>query len=109
MLKVLSSGLLVGWDNVTVWLVLPFIGTLVANAVWFGIWAFVEWRVPEARKIKMAREADRQIILTLKSRLCDVAMELVKTQKSEKALRDVAEEMRNTNRNMNARATEALK
>jgi hypothetical protein len=109
MFRILSSGLLIGYDNVAFWFVLPLIGTLVANAIWFLIWALVEWSVPDSRKVKAAREEDRQTILHLKAKLCDTALELVKTQKSNAALRDVAEEMRNSNRNLNARASEALR
>ena len=108
MLKVLSSGLLVGWDNVAFWFVLPLLGTLLANAVWFGIWALVEWSVPDSKKVKMAREEDRQKILVLKAEKCDILTEMVRAQKSEKAMSDVLQEMRSSNRNLNARATGAL-
>ncbi len=109
MIRLLSSGILVGWDTATFWFLYLVAATLVANAVWFGIWALVEWHVPDSKKVKAAREVDRQTILALKEQLCDTLNELVRAQKSEKALSDVLEEMRSSNRNLNARASDVLK
>ncbi len=108
MIRVLSGGLLLGWDTVSLWIFILVGATLLANAIWFGIWALVEWHVPDSKKVKAAREEDRQTILALKAKLCDIAVELVRALKSEAALKDVVEHMRNSNRNLNAEATKAL-
>jgi hypothetical protein len=109
MIRITAYGLLVGWDALAFWFVLPLLGTLVANALWFGIWAFVEWRVPESKKVKAAREEDRQTILALKARLCDSLVERDDAMRGRKEATDVLQEMRSSNRNLNARATSALR
>lgn len=109
MLRLTADGLLIGYGSMLLWFVIPMAGTLVAHALWFSIWSLVEWKVPEAKKVKAAREADRQTILALKAELADTLREMVRAQGAEATAKGVLEEVRSTNRNINARATEALK
>jgi hypothetical protein len=109
MMRLLSDGMLIGYGSFLLLLLVPMAGTLLAHGLWFGLWSFIEWRVPDSKKVKAAREQDRQTILVLKEQLCDTLAELVKLKKSEGELRGVAELMRNSNRNLNAKANEALK
>ena len=108
MFRVLSSGLLIGWDAMAFWFLWPFCGTLAALLLWFTVWSFIEYKMPKAKQVKAMREADRQTILALKSQLCDTLNEMVRAQKAEKTMADVLEEMRSSHRNLNARANSAL-
>lgn len=98
-----------GYGNLAFWFLFPFLGTLSAMALWFAIWSIVEWKMPESKKVKAAKEEDRHTILLLKEKLADALVELVTLQKSEAKLRMVAEMARSSNRAVNAQASEALK
>jgi hypothetical protein len=108
MIRITAYGLLVGWGNVALWVLLPMAGTMLGLFIWYLLRAFVEWRMPEIAKVKAAREECRQVILALKAKLCDTLVEMNRAQKTEKQMADVLEEMRSAHRNLNARATSAL-
>ena len=108
-MRLLSDGLLIGYGSMVLWFLVPMAGTLLAHLLWFGLWSFIEWRVPDSKKVKAAREQDRQVILSLKAELCETLREMVRAQGAEATAKGVLEEVRSTNRNINARATEALK
>jgi hypothetical protein len=108
MVRILSEGLLIGWGRLTLWILCPFLGSFLGLLAWYLIRAFVDLRMPEIQKVRAAREEDRQTILSLKARLCDALLERDKAQKAERMLREFTEEVRSSNRNLNARATSVL-
>jgi hypothetical protein len=108
MIRITAYGLLVGWGQVALWVLLPMAGTMLGLFIWYLLRAFVEFRMPEMAQVKAAREEARQVILALKSKLCDTLVEMNRAEKSEKQMADVLQEMRSSHRNLNARATAAL-
>lgn len=72
-MRILSSGLLVPWENVLLWVLLPMPGTLLAMLLWYILRYIFDLRHPLSKRMRECRAEAQKEINELKAGLLDLS------------------------------------